>query len=135
MKLTSHFTLEELTKTSTGINNDCPNFDICQNLYYLCEQLEIIRNITEQPIIVNSGYRSSAVNKAVGGVSTSAHLEGKAADITASDFNDLVESVELAIDSQLLRFDQIIFYPKRKFIHIGFTRFGSSELRYQVLTQ
>ena len=52
-------------------------------LLELCEQLEIIREFADAPIIINSGYRTYAYNKEVGGVDTSMHLLGKAVDIRA----------------------------------------------------
>lgn len=133
MQLTDHFTLEEMCVTNTGLNNECPSFTICSNLQSLCFYLEFIRKYLGRPIKINSGYRSKSVNKAVGGVSSSAHLLGKAADITSSDYDSLVKAVNQYIDNKL-PFDQIIFYPKRRFIHFG--SFSSQSFqRNQVLTK
>lgn len=80
-----YFTLEELTKTNTGLENKPDPIQV-QNLNLLVENiLDPVRYLLNEPIHVNSGFRSPAVNKAVGGVSTSAHLTGMAADITCSD--------------------------------------------------
>ncbi len=54
------------------------------DLKHLCYTLEFIREMVGCPIIVNSGYRSHTVNKAVKGAVNSAHLYGKAADIRVS---------------------------------------------------
>ena len=82
MNLSEHMTLAELCKTNTGIEN-VPNEAQVENLKRLCRWLERLRRRwndlyadignggMEEPLIVNSGYRSPAVNKAVGGAPTS----------------------------------------------------------------
>ena len=77
-----HFTLGELCKTKTGIEN-VPNEAQVENLKRLCRWLEQLRrrwnNLYgdgDDPIVINSGFRSPEVNKAVGGVATSNHLTG-----------------------------------------------------------
>lgn len=80
-----YFTLEELTKTNTGLEN-VPNMAQEKSLNLLVDNvLDPLRFLFGNPITVNSGFRSPEVNRAVGGVSTSAHLRGQAADITCSD--------------------------------------------------
>ena len=80
-----YFTLEELTKTNSGPDNK-PNVIQVYNLGLLVENiLDPLRFLFGEPITVNSAFRSPEANKAVGGVSTSAHLRGQAADITCSD--------------------------------------------------
>lgn len=86
MKLTQHFTLEELTHSdyadAHGINNTA-NVIVQQNLMMLCTLiLEPLRSAIAEPLIINSGYRNAAVNEGVGGVKTSHHLQGLAADIS-----------------------------------------------------
>ena len=87
LRLTPHFSLEEMCKTKVNIKN-VPNEAHVENLKRLCGWLEMLRSEWnkrygegDDPIIINSGYRSEAVNKAVGGVSGSNHLTGCAADI------------------------------------------------------
>lgn len=85
MNLTMHFTLEELSHSdyadAHGINN-MPGQQAQQNMMMLCVLiLEPLRTAIGQPIRINSGYRCKEVNLAVGGVSTSHHLLGLAADI------------------------------------------------------
>ena len=87
LRLTPHFSLEEMCKTKVNIKN-VPNEVHVENLKRLCGWLEMLRSEWnkrygegDDPIIINSGYRSEAVNKAVGGVSGSNHLTGCAADI------------------------------------------------------
>ena len=81
-KLSEHFSLEEMCKTKVNLEN-VPNEAQVENLKRLCGWLEELRrrwnNLYGEgndPIIINSGYRSEAVNKAVGGVSGSNHLTG-----------------------------------------------------------
>ena len=80
-KLSEHFSLGELTKTNVkGISNVPPHAAVL-NLKNLCENwLEPLRQ-AQGLIIINSGYRSESVNKAIGGVKGSNHLTGCAVDI------------------------------------------------------
>lgn len=85
ISLSEHFTLDEFTKSITaerlGIKNVAPPSAV-DNLRILCTSiLEPLRQVCGRPLVINSGYRSSALNLAVGGSVTSAHLEGRAADI------------------------------------------------------
>ena len=81
-KLSQHFTLGELTKTNVkGISN-VPSHAAVLNLKNLCENwLEPLREKSGGPVLINSGFRSEAVNKAIGGVKGSNHLTGCAVDI------------------------------------------------------
>ena len=89
MKLTPHFTLAELTASTTahrlGIDNT-PAPELVPRLVLLAEMLERIRSTLGVPIIVTSGYRNRAVNAAVGGVTSSDHTQGHAADIVAPGY-------------------------------------------------
>ena len=88
-KLTEHFTLGEMTKTKYKTKDgNIPSHVAIENLKRLCGWLEILREEWnkrygegDDPIIINSGYRSWEVNKRVGGSSTSNHLVGCAADV------------------------------------------------------
>lgn len=96
MRLAPHFTLSELTKTSTRYLN-VPDPCSVGNLKSVCLWiLEPIRSLLNVPLIVNSAYRCSAVNRAVGGVSLSKHLEGKAVDISTKSMT--VEQVNVIRD-------------------------------------
>ena len=89
MKLSEHFTLGELTKTSVKTKDgNIPSRVAIENLKRLCVWLEHLRaqyNLLydngSHPIIINSGYRSEEVNRKVGGSPTSNHLTGCAVDI------------------------------------------------------
>lgn len=81
-----YFTIKELTRSTTaelrGIDNT-PSQQVIDNLTALVENvLDPLREAWGAPIHVNSGYRCAALNKAVGGVPTSQHILGEAADIT-----------------------------------------------------
>lgn len=85
MRLSKNFTLEEMTRSATAIRKRIPNNPNdaeVAHLAFLClEVLQPLRDTLQQPIIVTSGFRSKQLNKAVGGVSNSYHLQGMAADI------------------------------------------------------
>ena len=85
-QFTKNFSYDELIASSTakrlGLDNT-PSEGEKEKLRKLAETiLQPIRDAWKAPIIVNSAYRSEAVNKAVGGVKTSQHRLGEAADIT-----------------------------------------------------
>ncbi len=117
MRLSKNFTLAELTKTSTGLPNNPSDVEI-ERLKILCEKvLQPLRDEFNAPIIVNSGYRSRQVNKAVGGVPTSQHLKGCASDITAGSREQNKLLFEII---KTMEFDQVISYDYR-FIHVSYT--------------
>jgi uncharacterized protein YcbK (DUF882 family) len=116
-RLSQHFTLGELTKTNTNIKN-VPNEAHIENLKRLCGWLEMLRSEWnkrygegDDPIIINSGYRSEAVNKAVGGVTGSNHLTGCAADIRVAGIEQLVRYAAILLDISDLNnedFDELL---------------------------
>ena len=91
MKLSDHFTLEEMTRSATAsarnINNALHpahphDAAVIANLKHLCEEvLEPLRRHVGGPILISSGYRCPALNTAVGGATGSQHMTGEAADI------------------------------------------------------
>jgi uncharacterized protein YcbK (DUF882 family) len=86
--MSQFFTLKELTYSGTALLkkiNNTPNEAVKVNLEILMEQLDKIRAKWGRPIYVNSGYRCPELNKAVGGVKTSQHQLGVAADITTKN--------------------------------------------------
>ena len=115
MKLTEHFTLEEMTKRKNMTLDNTPTGEALENMKRVCRWLEMLREEYnkryglplapsegkgnyEQPIIINSGYRSPAVNKAAGGVATSNHLTGCAVDIRVSGKEQLLRYAVILLD-------------------------------------
>lgn len=106
-KLSPHFTLGELCKTSVkGIDNVPPHAAVL-NLRNLCVNwLEMLRKSyimlygegKEIPLIINSGYRSEAVNRAIGGVKGSNHLTGCAVDIHVSGIEQAIRYACILLD-------------------------------------
>ena len=103
-KLSEHFSLEEMCKTKVNLKN-VPNEAQVENLKRLCGWLEMLRDEWNRrygegndPIIINSGYRSEAVNKAVGGVKGSNHLTGCAADIRVAGMEQALRYAVILLD-------------------------------------
>ena len=110
MELSRHFTLGELCKTKTRLSNE-PNEEQIENLKRLCGWLEELRlryNLNKKekiknkegnaPIIINSGFRSAEVNRAVGGAATSNHLTGCAVDIRVAGIEQLLRYAVILLD-------------------------------------
>lgn len=111
-KLSQHFTLEEMTRTSVKLESYTdrqrqmqPDEQVVKNLTRVCQWLEMLRSEWNKrygegndPIIINSGYRSPAVNKAVGGCKTSNHLTGCAADLHVVGKEQLLRYATILLD-------------------------------------
>lgn len=103
---TPHFTLAELCKTSAKTpDGNIPSHVHIENLKRVCRWLEMLREVWNRrygngndPIIINSGYRSEAVNKAIGGVKNSNHLSGCAVDIRVKDMDQLMRYAVILLD-------------------------------------
>jgi zinc D-Ala-D-Ala carboxypeptidase len=107
MNLTNHFTLEELTHTDHREFDNTPNESELNNLKRLAEFLEQVKTVLGgKPIMVNSAFRSKAVNDAVGSKDTSQHRVGCAADIRVPGMTP--DEVVKAIIASNLGYDQII---------------------------
>lgn len=135
MQLSPHFKLSEFTSSDTarakGISND-PGPAHLANLRNLAERLEGVRALLGKPMVISSAYRSSALNAAVGGSSTSDHANGLAADFTAPAFGSVRKVCE-AITGSGIAFDQIIYEQKPggvQWVHAGF----GPRMRRQVLS-
>ena len=103
--MTPHFTLAELTHTDHRSLNNTPNPGEMANLKRLAEFLEMVKTtLGGKPVMINSAYRSKAVNDAVGSKDTSQHRLGLAADFRVPGMApDAVVRALLA-----LPYDQII---------------------------
>ena len=127
--LSEHLTLAELCKTNTGIEN-VPNEAQVENLRRVCRWLERLRKRWndkygdgDDPIIINSGFRSPEVNKAVGGVPTSNHLTGCAVDIRCIGMEQALRYAAILLDiSDMSRedFDELLIEQKRSVVWIHF---------------
>jgi zinc D-Ala-D-Ala carboxypeptidase len=107
MNLTDHFTLEELTHTDHRELDNTPNDAELENLKRLAEFLEDLKVVLGgKPIMVNSAFRSKAVNDAVGSKDTSQHRIGCAADIRVPAMTP--DQVVRAVIASDLGFDQVI---------------------------
>lgn len=107
MNITEHFTLEELTHTDHRTLDNTPNETELANIQRLAEFLEAIKTVLGgKPIMVNSAFRSKAVNDAVGSKDTSQHRVGCAADIRVPSMTP--DEVVRAIIGSGLGYDQVI---------------------------
>jgi len=107
MNLSPHFTFAELTHTDHRNLENIPNGPEIQNLYRLAAFLEQIRMLLGgAPIMVNSAYRSKALNRAVGSKDTSQHRLGCAADFRVVGVAP--DAVCKAIHESDLAYDQLI---------------------------
>ena len=105
-KLSEHFTLGEMTKTSYKTKDgNIPSHVAIENLKRLCSWLEMLRSEWnkrygegDEPIIINSAYRSWEVNKRAGGSSTSNHLVGCAADIKCLGIEQALRYAVILLD-------------------------------------
>ena len=126
MRLTPHFTLSEMTASGTAIKEKIDNRPSQQqilNLQALCENiLEPVRRHFGRTLI-SSGYRSEALNKAVGGVSNSQHLLGEAADIHCSSVEEARRRFGFIRDN--CDFDQLLLERKLNigtcWLHVSYT--------------
>jgi len=107
MNLSPNFTLEELTHTDHREFDNLPDADELANLYRLADFLEQVKTVLGgKPIIVNSAFRSKAVNDAVGSSDRSQHRRGCAADIRVPGMKP--DEVVRAIIEAGLPYDQVI---------------------------
>jgi uncharacterized protein YcbK (DUF882 family) len=107
MNLTPNFTFEELTHTDHREFDNTPNESELNNLKRLAEFLEQVKIVLGgKPVMVNSAFRSKAVNDAVGSKDTSQHRIGCAADIRVPGMTP--DEVVKAIIASPLGFDQVI---------------------------
>lgn len=128
MRISKNFTWEELTLSNTakrlGIKNT-PDKEQANNLRTLTlKLLQPLRDIYDEPFIINSGFRNAETNKAVRGATASQHMKGEAADISVKNPRQLLETLQ----SSKLDFDQAILYTT--FLHLSYRQ---DKNRMQVL--
>lgn len=139
MKLTEHFTLAELTRTSVrNVDNTPPKLVVARLQVVARRILEALRTHFGEPVFVLSGYRSQGVNAAVGGSPSSQHMRGEAVDF---EVRNVAHHETAKYIAQTLEFDQLIleFCSCRKngpegcggWIHCSYT--DTSPNRRQIL--
>lgn len=129
-QLSPHFSLEEMTFSQTaarrGIDNTPPE-GVRQRLETTAARMEGVRRaLGEKPIRVSSGYRSPALNDAIGGSDTSAHTLGWAVDFTCPGFGTPLQ-VAKALAESGIPFDQLI-HEHGSWVHISFDPRGRQQL-------
>ena len=131
MQLTQHFSMEELTCSDYAVRNGIDNTpppDIAANLKTLAEGLEAVRRaLGGRPIHVNSGYRCSALNRAIGGATNSLHMRGLAADILCPQFGSPLDVCRAIVAAGIVT-DQII-HEYGHWCHVAFPASGAPARR------
>ncbi len=135
MNTSEHFTLEELCSSETaarlGLDNT-PSPIVIANLGRVAAVMEKIRTLLgNRPIVVHSGYRSTEVNRAVGGMTTSAHCLGLACDFVCPAFG-APKDVAFALFKSDVEYDQLIL--EYGWVHIGLADEGLLA-RHEALTK
>lgn len=135
MKLSSNFSLREFTRSATAIRNGWSNepgpMELAALMALVNNVLQPARDLLVAPINVSSGYRSPQLNAAIGGATSSQHLKGEAADISAG-----AKTAELFyLIRDRLPFDQLIWElgtdARPEWIHVSYKQNGTN--RGQVL--
>jgi len=140
MKLSEHLDLAEVTRSDSakrkGISN-MPTPEHIENFKKLAENIfEPIRKHFGVPILISSGYRSKALNTAIGGSLTSQHCQGEAIDIDMDGTtNGVTNKMVFDFIKNNLSFDQLIFEFGTKdapdWVHVSFESTGKQ--RKQIL--
>jgi zinc D-Ala-D-Ala carboxypeptidase len=130
MKISKHFTLDEFLLSEVaarlGLDNH-PTLVVIAHLSLVAATMERIRTLLgNSPIVIHSGYRSPQVNKAVGGVATSAHCRGLACDFVCPEFGTPYE-VALAVLRSDTDYDQLIL--EYGWVHVGLAQEGALSRR------
>lgn len=124
-KLSRNYDWKEFTKSDTAarlhIINEITDWEVRDNIKALVENLlQPLRDVWGGPLFINSGYRCPELNKAVGGVPTSQHVKGQAADIGVTDPYALAKLAK----KMNLGFDQMGVYTS--FVHFSYRRDGKN---------
>ena len=121
MKNGQYITVNEMLRSQTAEKLNIKNVPndpiVIENLEHTIEQLDELRRLYGQPIIITSGYRCPALNKAVGGKPNSQHVKGQAADLKWDE-----NLLQFIIDNY--HYDQLIEETSKrtKWIHISFNK-------------
>ena len=131
MKLSKYVSLAEVTRSDTakrkGIDNS-PTAEHLENLKVISEEVfDKVREYFGVPLFISSGYRSAALNKAIGGSSTSDHNLGRAIDLDQDGHGNGVTNADVFnyIKSNL-EFDQLIWEfgtdKNPDWVHVGYRK-------------
>ena len=129
--LSPHFSLEELTFSSTAVAHGIDNTaspEIVEHLAALAASLEKVRAILGFPLHIDSGYRCPDLNRVVRGVPDSAHVTGYAADFVCPQFGSPLDIVKKIVSYPMIQFDQMI--QEGTWVHFSV----DPAMRQQVLT-
>lgn len=123
--ISKNFSFKEFEKSDTAaryrINNSIKDWDIRDNIIALVDNiLQPLRDAYGEPLFINSGYRCQELNKKVGGVATSQHTKGQAADVGCSNPYELAKLAQ----KMKLDFDQMGLYPT--FVHFSYNNDGEN---------
>lgn len=124
-QLSQHFSYNEMTFSQTAARRGIPNKPAPRELDQLimtCDRMEQVRQLCgNRPIFVSSGYRSPALNAAIGGSRTSHHMSGHAVDFSVAGLTvpEVFGILKRAHDDKVIRYDQLINEFGR-WIHISF---------------
>jgi hypothetical protein len=139
MELSKNLSLSEVTKSNTakrrGISNE-PSIEHLENLKAVAENIfQPLREEFMCPIFVSSGYRSEALNEAIGGSKTSQHSKGEALDLDADVYGVITNADIFNFALDRLDFDQLIWEfgtdENPDWVHISYKK--DSRNRHQVL--
>lgn len=136
MKVSPHFTALELTRSDYALRHGIPNDPPASaraNLRRLClEILEPLREWARMPVVISSGYRCPIVNDAIGSTPLSAHIDGRAADLTVPGL-PLLE-----VFDQIIRadwpVDQVIL-EHSSWVHVAIARDGAKPRRQALVKE
>jgi len=122
--MSRYFTLQELIHSDTAVSkkiDNAPSWEVVDNLRRLADFLDEIREEWGSGIIIRSGFRCKKLNKAVGGVDTSAHLVGFAVDMVPA--NGKMKEFETFLKGWLKdkEFDECLYESKNgsKWVHFA----------------
>lgn len=138
MRIAPHFLLSEFTTSTTaaqlGIDNH-PIPEILENIMVLANTLEKVRKVLGHPIVITSGYRCPPLNKAVGGVDTSMHMQGCAADFICPGYGSPLQICKtLEPHMQEFGIDQLI-HEFGSWVHLGIVNLHNhTDPRHMALT-
>ena len=138
MKLSKNLSLSEVTKSQTavrlGINNTPDDEWTIGNLKAIAERVfQPLRDAFGCPIYVSSGYRSDALNRAIGGSKRSQHMEGRALDLDADVFGRCTNSQIFNWLRENVEFDQMVWEfgddDNPDWVHVSFIYDGVNRKR------